>query len=131
MSSSVHINNKKKDISILGKGPTQGLDDITLTTVAQYLINFSRLNRKFRLSLHYNRSRSFLYVNLTKIYQFKAKDSEIKVYTLCLGNIPIDFPANNMKKERLNGYVYTFLLIIMLLILVIVSIFINISYKKT
>ena len=108
MSSSVHINNKKKDISILGKGPTQGLDDITLTTVAQYLINFSRLNRKFRLSLHYNRSRSFLYVNLTKIYQFKAKDSEIKIYTLCLGNIPIDFTVNNMKKKGLNGYVYTF-----------------------
>ena len=108
MSSSVHINNKKKDISILGKGPTQGLDDITLTTVAQYLINFSRLNRKFRLSLHYNESRSFLYVNLTKIYQFKAKDSEIKIYTLCLGNIPIDFTVNNMKKKGLNGYVYTF-----------------------
>ena len=108
MSSSVHINNKKKDISILGKGPTQGLDDITLTTVAQYLINFSRLNRKFRLYLHYNGSRSFLYVNLTKIYQFKAKDSEIKIYTLCLGNIPIDFTVNNMKKKGLNGYVYTF-----------------------
>ena len=108
MSSSVHINNQKKDISILGKGPTQGLDDITLTTVAQYLINFSRLNRKFRLSLHCNGSRSFLYVNLTKIYQFKAKDSEIKIYTLCLGNIPIDFTVNNMKKKGLNGYVYTF-----------------------
>ena len=108
MSSSVHIDNKKNDISILGKGPTQGLDDITLTTVAQYLINFSRLNRKFRLSLHYNGSRSFLYVNLTKIYQFKAKDSEIKIYTLCLGNIPIDFTVNNMKKKGLNGYVYTF-----------------------
>ena len=108
MSSSVHINNKKKDISTLGKGPTQGLDDITLTTVAQYLINFSRSNRKFCLSLHYNGSRSFLYVNLTKIYQFKAKDSEIKIYTLCLGNISIDFTANNMEKKRLNGCVYAF-----------------------
>ena len=26
-------------------------------------------------------------VNATKIYQFKAKDSEIKYYILCLGNI--------------------------------------------
>ena len=42
MSSSVHIDNKKKDILILGKGPTQGLDDATLTPEAQYLINFSR-----------------------------------------------------------------------------------------
>ena len=30
MSSSVHIDKKKKDILILGKGPTKGLDDTTL-----------------------------------------------------------------------------------------------------
>ena len=45
MSSSVHINNKKKDILILSKGSTQGLDDTTLTAEAQYSINFSRSNR--------------------------------------------------------------------------------------
>ena len=33
--SSVHIDNKKKDISILGKCLTQGLDDTTLTSNAQ------------------------------------------------------------------------------------------------
>ena len=32
MSSSVHIDNKNKDILILGEGPTQGLDGTTLTT---------------------------------------------------------------------------------------------------
>ena len=31
MSSSVHVDNKKKDISIVGEGPTQGLDGATLT----------------------------------------------------------------------------------------------------
>ena len=31
MSSSVHIDNKKKDILILADGPTQGLDDTTST----------------------------------------------------------------------------------------------------
>ena len=41
MTLSVHIDNKGKDISILGKGPTQGLNDTTLTTEAQYSINFS------------------------------------------------------------------------------------------
>ena len=30
MSSSVHVDNKKKDILILGEGPTQGLDDTKL-----------------------------------------------------------------------------------------------------
>ena len=31
MSSSVHVDNKKKDILIFGEGPTQELDDTTLT----------------------------------------------------------------------------------------------------
>ena len=67
MSSSVHTDNKKKDILILGKGPTQGLDDTTLTSEAQYSISFSKSNRKFCLSLHYNGRNSFLSVNATKI----------------------------------------------------------------
>ena len=103
MSSSVHIDNKKKDILILGFGPTQELDDTTLTAEAQYSINFSRSNRKFCLSLHYNGSNSFLFVNATKIYQFKVKDSEIKKYPLCLGNVSGDFSANDTKKTGING----------------------------
>ena len=39
LSSSVHIDNKRKDILILGEGPTQGLDDTTLTAEAKYPIN--------------------------------------------------------------------------------------------
>ena len=72
---SVHIDDKKKDILVLGKGPTQGLDDTTITAEAEYSINFSRSQRKFCLSPHYNGSNSFLFVNATKIYQFKAKNS--------------------------------------------------------
>ena len=86
MSSDVHIDNKEKDILILGKGATQGWDDITLTVEVQYSINFSRKNRKFSLCLHCNGSNSFLFVNTTKLYQFRAKDFEIKKYKLCLGN---------------------------------------------
>ena len=100
MSSSVHVDNKGKDILILGEGPTHGLYDITVTAEAIYAINFTQLNKRFVLSLHYNGSNSFLFVNATKIYQFKAKDSEIKDYTLCLGNISKDFTINNMKKKK-------------------------------
>ena len=78
MRSSVHINNKKKDILILGFSPTQGLNGTTLTGEAQYSITFSRSNRKFCLRLHYNGSNSFLFVNATKIYQLKVKNSEMK-----------------------------------------------------
>ena len=67
MSSSVDIDNKKKDILILGEDPTQGLYDTKLTAEAQHSINCSRSNRKFCLSLHYNGNNSFLFVNATKI----------------------------------------------------------------
>ena len=69
----MHINNKDKDILIFGKGPTQRFDDTTLTAEAIYPINFTQPNKRFVLCLHYNRSNSFLFVNTTKIYQFKAK----------------------------------------------------------
>ena len=75
----MHIDNKKKYILILGKGSTQGLDNTTLTADADYSINFSRSNRKFALSMHYNGSNSFLFVNATNTYQLKARDSEIKI----------------------------------------------------
>ena len=76
MSSSVHIDNKNKDILILGEGPTQRLHDTTVET--KHPINFIQPRKKFVLSLYYNGSNSFLFVNATKIYQFKAKVSEIK-----------------------------------------------------
>ena len=75
MSSSGHIDNREKDILILGKRPTQGLDGTTWTAEAKYTINFTQSNRTFELSLDYNGSHSFLFVNATKIYQFKAKYS--------------------------------------------------------
>ena len=68
MSSSVHSDNKGKDILILGEGPTQGVDGTTFTTEAKYSINFIQSNRKFRLSLQYNGSNRFFFVNATKIY---------------------------------------------------------------
>ena len=39
MSSSAHIDNKGRDILILGEGPTDRLDDTTLTTETKYSIN--------------------------------------------------------------------------------------------
>ena len=73
MSSSVHDNNKNKDIIILGKGQTKGSDNTSLTTEAEYSINFSKSERKFCLKLYYSGSNSFLFINATKIHQFKAK----------------------------------------------------------
>ena len=38
----------------------------------------------------------------------KAKDLEIAATSLCLGNISKYYSGDNMKKTRLNGYVYYF-----------------------
>ena len=79
MSSFVHIDNKNKDILISGEGPTQGLDDTQLTAEAKYPINFTQPRKRFLLGLHFSESNNFLFVNVTKIYPFKAKKSEIKL----------------------------------------------------
>ena len=51
MSFSVHVDNKKKDISIVGKGPTQGLDGTTMTAEKLYSINFTENNKKILFKL--------------------------------------------------------------------------------
>ena len=60
------------------------------------------------MSLHYNGDNSYLFVNGTEIIEFKAKDSEIVPYPLCLRNISRDLSVDNMKKTGLHGYVYDF-----------------------
>ena len=102
MNSSAHIDDKKKDILILGKGPTQELEH-TLTAEKMYSIK-----KIICFSLHYNGANSYLFVNGAEIYKFKAKDSEIVASPLCLENISKDWSTDNMKKTGSNGYVYDF-----------------------
>ena len=104
MSSSTKIDNRKKDILILDKGPIQGLEH-TLTAEKMYSIKFTVANKNFCLSLHYNGANSYLFVNGTEIYKFKAKDSEIVATPLCLGSISKDFTVDKVKKTELSRYV--------------------------
>ena len=107
MNFSTHIDNSKKDILVLGNGPTQGLEH-TLTPEKMYPINFSVTENKFCLSLHYHGANSYLFANGTEIYKFKAEDSKIVATSLCLGNISKDQSTDNMKNTGFNGYVYDF-----------------------
>ena len=107
MSFSAHIDNKKKDILILGKGATQGLEH-TLAAEKTYSIHFTVTQNKFCSSLYYNGANSYLFVNGTEIYKFKAKDSEIVATPLFLGNISKDWSVDNMKNTGFNGYLYNF-----------------------
>ena len=114
---------EKKYILILGKGPTQELDDNTLTAENEYSINFTEQHKKFILSLHYNGVNSHIFVNCFEIYKFKAKGFEIHAVPLCFGYF------SKYKKDwiiriciiryGLYGYVYDFQSIMIILMLLI------------
>ena len=72
ISTSIHIDNKKKDILVLGRGPMQGLES-ALTAEKMYSIKFTITKNKFCLSLHYNGGNSYLFVNGIEVIKFKAK----------------------------------------------------------
>ena len=116
MSSSVHVDNKKKYMLILGKGSTQELE--RTLTLKENWINFTGNNKPFCLSLHYNGANNDFYVNGTEIIKFKAKDSEIVATSLCLGNISKGFSVDNMKKIGLKDMFMIQVLIMMLLQLI-------------
>ena len=98
MSSSTKIDNRKKDILILGKSPTQELG-YTLGAEKMYSINFTVTGKKFCLSLNYNGANSYLFVNGKDIHKFKAKYSETVATPLCLGNTPFFIKNKKFKQS--------------------------------
>ena len=105
MSWPTKIDNKKKDILILAKAPTQGLEH-SLSAEKMYSSNFTKINKKFCLSLHYHGANSYVFVNSREINKFKANYSEIAAAPLCLGNTSKDWTLDNINKNRLHCYVY-------------------------
>ena len=66
------------------------------------------------MSLHYNGTNSYLFVNGVEIITFKAKDSEIIPNVLCLGNVSKDILASNMKKQ---DYMELFMILVLIIVL--------------
>ena len=108
MSSSVHINNKGKNILIHGKDPTRGLGEHSLNAEKMYSVNLTDHRTKYCVSLDYNGANNYLFGNGTEINKFKAKDSETVATPLCLGDISKDCSVDNMKDTGLSGYFYDF-----------------------
>ena len=55
----MHTDNRKKDSSVLGEDPTQGLDNTTTTVDGKNYINVTASEKKFCLSTRYNGSSRF------------------------------------------------------------------------
>ena len=68
----IHSNNKANNIYVLGDGIFQGINNTTLYAEKTYATNFSAVNKKFVLSLHYNGDNSYLFVNGKQELKFKA-----------------------------------------------------------
>ena len=77
--------------------------------------------------MHYNGANSYLFVNGTEIYKFKAKDSEIAASPLCLGNISRDWSVDNMKKKKQQQQD----LMVMSMILVLIMLLLQLMILKT
>ena len=122
MSLSLHVDNRKQDILILGKGPTQGLDDTTLTAEEEYSIKSTEKHKKLCLSLYYNGVKPFMFVNGAEIYKFKAKNCEINAAPLYLGNVSKYFSFDNMKKLDYTDMSMIFQSIMTVLMLLILNI---------
>ena len=58
--------------------------------------------------MQHNGDDSYLFLNGVQEVKFKGKDSEIKPYHLCLGNISEDFSSTNAQKTGLYGHAYDF-----------------------
>ena len=84
----------KKDILVLGDGPTKGLGDTTITADANYSINFT---------MPYNGCNKFLICQCSKNISIESNRSEMKPYPLCSGNISKHFAINNIKKTGLES----------------------------
>ena len=98
-----HSNIKANNIFIMGDGIVQGINDTSLYAEKIYSQNFTAVNKKLILSLHYTGDDSHLFVNGKQELKFKAKDNQIVKEILCLGNISNDWTAANAQKTRFWG----------------------------
>ena len=84
------------------------INNTTIYAKNTYSSNFNLDDKIFCVSLHYNSDNSYLFVNGKEVCKFKAKNSELKKYNLCLGSISKDYDKKDVSDIGLNGLVYDF-----------------------
>ena len=103
-----HETNKTQSVLVLGHGLIQKINDTTIYAEKIYSPNFTIDHKIFCLSLHYNGDNSYLFVNGRKVIKFKAKDTELIKYRICLGGPSKDYDRASRKNTGLYGNVYDF-----------------------
>ena len=108
MTYSIYATNQTQSVLVLGHSLIQKINDTTIYAEKVYLPNFTVDNKIFCLSLHYNGDNSCLFVNGKEVTKFKAKNSELIKYPMCLGGLSKDYDTNGRKNTGLYGNVYDF-----------------------
>ena len=107
-SSLLHSNNKANNIYVMGKDFVQGINDTTLYAEKVYSQNFTQLNKKFVLSLHFNDDNSYLFVNGKQELKLKCKTDQLVKEKLCIGNLSNNWSPIEAQKTGLYGNIYDF-----------------------
>ena len=103
MSFSIHANSRVSSDFLV-----QDINGTLIYAEKIYSKNFTEPGKKFLLSLHYNSSNSYLFVNGTQELKFKAKNDQILKEKLRVGNLFSDWTVANSTKAGLYGNVYDF-----------------------
>ena len=101
MSFSVHTTNRANNISVMGDGLIQGINDTTIYAEKNYWRNFTDPGKKYALSLHYNDDNSYLFVNSRQELKFKATTDQLVKEKLCIGNLSDQWTASESEKSRI------------------------------
>ena len=102
-----HLITITKDLLILGEGPTYGINGGVQSPEKKFIINFTKANTKSCLSLHYDAANSYLFVNETEIFKFKAGNRIVNFPSeFCLRSVSNGFSNTKSREVSLNGNVY-------------------------
>ena len=92
---------------MLGESPTFGITGRFGSPKKKLSISFSKANKKFCLSLHYNADNSYLFVK--EMFKFTADNKNVNFPTqFCVGSISNGFSATESREVSLNGNVHHF-----------------------
>ena len=92
----------------MGDGFVQGINDTTLYAEKNYSQNFTAVDKKFVLSLHYNGDDSYLFVNGKQELKFKCKTENLVKEKLYIGNLNDKWTISELEKTGLYGNIYDF-----------------------
>ena len=98
-SSSSYVDNLKNKFLILGLAPTFGINGSFDESEKKFTINFTKVNTKFSLTLHYIGGNSYMFINAKEIIKFKVDNKNVNFPTLfCLGSISDGFNATEFRE---------------------------------